>query len=125
MSAGLRPIVVAGRRFRWRFKQRLAVVPEGRSGPVLYVGWGWRDWLEPERTGPEPRIVTPRFVSQAIAFALARGWQPEEDVPRGSWNMMAPACESRGKTSNEAMQRPRPDGGPLISGVGGSADHGA
>jgi hypothetical protein len=35
MAAGHRPIVVEGRRFRWRFDARLVVVPEGRSGPVL------------------------------------------------------------------------------------------
>jgi hypothetical protein len=79
MAAGLRPITVEGRRFRWRFDERLVIVPEGRSGPVVFVEWGWHDWLEPEGPGPEPRIVTPRFVAEAIAFALANGWQPEGD----------------------------------------------
>ena len=83
MAAGLRPIAVAGRRFRWRFDERLVVVPEGRSGPALYVEWGWRAWLEPEGPGPEPWIVTPRFVAEAITFALGSGWQPEGDrAPR-------------------------------------------
>lgn len=77
MAAGLRPIVVEGRRFRWRFDERLVVVPRDRSGPALFVEWGWRDGLEPEGPGPEPRIVTPRFVAAAIAFALANGWPPE------------------------------------------------
>lgn len=77
MAAGLRSIAVEGRWFHWRFDERLVVVAKGRSGSVLYVEWGWRDWSEPEGPGPEPRIVTPRFVSEAIAFALARGWQPE------------------------------------------------
>lgn len=77
MAAGLRPIAVEGRLFRWRFDGRLVVVPEGRSGPVLFVEWGWHDWLEPEGPGPEPRIVTPRLVAEAIAFALACGWQTE------------------------------------------------
>jgi hypothetical protein len=79
MTGGLRPITVARRRFRWRFDQRLVVVPEGRSGPVLYVEWGWRDWSEPEGPDPQPWIVTPRFVAEAIAFALESGWQPEKN----------------------------------------------
>jgi hypothetical protein len=27
--------------------------------------------------GPEPRIITPRFVAEAIAFTVLTGWQPE------------------------------------------------
>jgi hypothetical protein len=76
MSGGLRPITVEGRRFRWRFDGRLVIVPEGRSGPQLRIDWGWRDWLEPQGVGPEPNVVAPRFVAEAIGFALSRGWQP-------------------------------------------------
>jgi hypothetical protein len=77
MGEGLRKIVVEGRRFRWRFNDRIVVVPEGRSGPPLYVDWGWEDCLEAGGRGPGPVIVTPRFVAEAIAFALASGWQPD------------------------------------------------
>ena len=76
MSGGLRPITVEGQRFRWRFDGRLVVLPEGRSSPQLRVEWGWRDWLEREGAGHEPMVVTPRFVADAIGFALSRGWQP-------------------------------------------------
>src|SRR5262245_22436679 len=76
---GLRPIVVEGRRFSWRFDTRIVVIPDGRNGTPLYVDWGWRDWLEPEGPGPEPRIVTPRFVAEAICFAMASGWPPMSD----------------------------------------------
>ena len=81
MSGGLRPITVEGRRFRWRFDRDLVVIPEGRSGPALRVDWGWRDWLEPGEAGPgpEPRVVTPRFVAEAIGFALSLGWPPSSD----------------------------------------------
>ncbi len=74
MAERLRRIAVDGYRFRWRFDGRLVVIPEGRSGPQLYVEWGWRDWLEPEGTGRSPSIVTPRFVADAIRFALSHGW---------------------------------------------------
>ena len=81
MATGLRPIAVEGQRFRWRFDQRLVIIPEGRSGPQLIVEWGWRDWFEPEGAGPEPQILTPRFVAKAVRFALGEGWKPEVNGP--------------------------------------------
>ncbi len=81
MTQRLRPIVVDGQRFRWRFDGRLVVIPEGRSGPQLRVEWGWGDWLEPEDPGAEPEIVTPRFVADAIRTALDLGWQVEKSGP--------------------------------------------
>jgi hypothetical protein len=81
MRGGFRPMTVEGQRYRWRFDGRLVVVPRGRSGPPLRVDWDWRDWLEPEGAGPEPRVVTPRFVAEAIGFALTHGWKPEEAGP--------------------------------------------
>lgn len=79
--SGLRPITVDGRRFGWRFDGGLVVLPEGRSGPQLCVEWGWRDWLEHEGAGPEPAVVTPRFVAEAIGVALSVGWRPEVAGP--------------------------------------------
>ncbi len=76
MGDGLRPITVEGRRFRWRFDGRLVVIPDDRSAPQLQVDWGWRDWLGADGPGPEPRMVTPRFVAEAISVALSQGWQP-------------------------------------------------
>jgi hypothetical protein len=76
MAETLRPITVDDTRFRWRFDERLVVIPADRSGPQLYVEWGWQDWLESEGPGPEPLVVTPRFVANAIRFAVAHGWQP-------------------------------------------------
>lgn len=76
MAERLRRIMVDGQPFRWRFDSVLVVIPARRSGPQLYVDWGWRDWLEPGGSGQEPSVVTPRFVAAAIRFALAQGWQP-------------------------------------------------
>jgi hypothetical protein len=81
MADGLRPITVDGRRFRWRFDGLLVVIPAGRSGPQLRVDWGWRDWVEPQGQGPSPSVVTPRFVAEAIRFALTNGWQPAVSGP--------------------------------------------
>ncbi len=81
MAEGMRPIAVDGRCFRWRFDERLVVILAGRSGPQLVVDWGWHDWLEPEGSGPEPHVVTPRFVADAIRFALSQGWQPDVQGP--------------------------------------------
>lgn len=75
----LRPIVVDGQSFRWRFNDVLVVIPGDRSGPQLYVDWGWRDWLEPDGPGSEPHVVTPRFVAGAVRAAVAMGWP--SDVP--------------------------------------------
>jgi hypothetical protein len=77
----MRPIVVNGQSFRWRFDEQLVVIPAARSSPQLVVAWGWEDWLEPDGgNGPEPRIVTPRFVAAAIQFALQNGWNPAATV---------------------------------------------
>jgi hypothetical protein len=81
MAESLRPITVDASQFRWRFDGALVVVPMGRSGPQLRVDWGWQDWLEPDGPGPEPSIVTPRFVAEAIRFALDHGWQPNVSGP--------------------------------------------
>src|SRR5262245_45014398 len=70
----LRRIVVDGQPFRWRSNDVLVVIPGDRSGPQLYVDWGWRDWLESDGPGAEPHVVTPRFVAAAVQFAAARGW---------------------------------------------------
>jgi hypothetical protein len=76
LAQSFRSMVVDKHQLRWRFDERVVVIPADRSGPQLYVDWGWQDWLEPEGPRPEPLVVTPRFVAAAIQFALAHGWQP-------------------------------------------------
>jgi len=81
MSKNLRPIVVDGAGFRWRFDERIVIVPDGRSGPPLYVEWGWMDPFEPDGAGgPKPSIVTPRFVAEAIRSAMSLGWSPDKEA---------------------------------------------
>ena len=79
MAEGMRRIVVDGQPFRWRFDDVLVVIPGDRSGPQLYVDWGWRDWLEPDGPGAEPLVVTPQFVAGAVRFAAALGWPSGTD----------------------------------------------
>jgi len=79
MAEGLRRIVVDGVPYRWRFDDVLVVVPGERSGPQLYVDWGWRDWLGPDGPGGEPLVVTPGFVAEAVRFAIAQGWPSSTD----------------------------------------------
>ena len=81
MAQRFRPITVEGRRLRWRFNERLVVIPAKRSGPQLYVSWRWQDWLGPVGAGAQPQTVTPRFVAEAVRFALGHGWQPEINGP--------------------------------------------
>jgi hypothetical protein len=77
----LRKLVIDGQPFGWRFDEVLVVIPGNRSGPPLYVDWGWRDWLEPDGPGAEPRIVTPRFVAEAVRFATAFNWPSAGNGP--------------------------------------------
>jgi len=81
---GYRGIVVAGRRFKWRFAEHIVVVPDGLSGrQVLDVDFGWFDgWLytnDPVNRPPKfsPDVATPEFVAAAIEFALKNGWDTD------------------------------------------------
>lgn len=80
---GLRKITVDGHALRWRFdwRGRVVVIPADRSGPQLYVSWGWRDHLDPGGPGEDPQWVTPSFVAKAIQFALKHGWNPAAKKP--------------------------------------------
>jgi len=81
---GYRRIVVGGRRFKWRFADRIVVVPDGLAGRrVLDIDFGWFDcWLYtnyPTEKPPafSPQAATPAFVSSAIEFALKSGWDTD------------------------------------------------
>jgi len=53
---------------------------DSRNGQRLLVDWGWVDHLEPEYSSSsqaDPQIVTPRFVAQAIRYAVESGWMPD------------------------------------------------
>jgi hypothetical protein len=80
---GYRGIVVANRRFNWRFAERIVVVPDGLSGrQVLEVDFGWFDeWLHVNDANRppafSPSVATPAFVASAIEFALRNGWSTD------------------------------------------------
>ncbi len=71
--------------FNWRGNGILQVqAADHRNGQRLTVDWGWVDHLEPEYSSSsqtEPQIVTPRFVAQAIRFAVENGWTPDSKGP--------------------------------------------
>ena len=101
MAERMRRIVVEGQPFRCRFDDELIVILGHFSSPQMYVDWGGRDWLEPEGPGPEPLVVTPRFVAAAVRFALAHGWRPSAEgrslrlgFQDGSFTLTAKSAEA-------------------------------
>ncbi len=107
-AARLRPITVAGQRFRWRFDSR-SVRVAGSDGPdwqshdcltvylatqhtaplvVAFVTWdGWITGgplntggpLDPaDPSSPAVNLHHPRWAALVIAHALAHGWAPQE-----------------------------------------------
>src|SRR5262245_44782877 len=108
MAQRMRRIVVDGVAYRWRFDDVLVVIPADRSGPQLYVDWGWHDWLEPGGPGAEPQVVTPRFVATAIRFAAARGWPSAlggRPLPRA---LQGGNCLATAKSAEYQVRRGRP-----------------
>jgi hypothetical protein len=89
-AKGWRSITVNQQQFRWRFRlgdnsSPLTLQGHLSSGQRVIVRLeGWRDpWLSiPYKQPPNvPAIITPKFVSEAIHFALTQGWKPEEAQP--------------------------------------------
>jgi hypothetical protein len=90
-AEGWRCITVESQRFRWRFvagDKASNLILQGSvssSQQVIVTLTDWRDpWLFVGQTAVpenEPKVVTARFASQAISFALAQGWKPEETGP--------------------------------------------
>lgn len=76
----LRPIVVDSHKFYWKFTEKVFVFNEADKNSLLVVDFGYYDvWLyinDKENCPPdfEPKVVTPKFVSQCIQFALQAGW---------------------------------------------------
>ena len=78
---GLRKIIVDNREFYWQFNGKIFVTSEEIKNCLLTVDFGWYDvWLyvnDQENQPPdfEPQIVTPKFVSESILYALNHGWE--------------------------------------------------
>ena len=78
---GFRTIVVEGKTYAWKFKEKIVILNEEQEGSLLVVDFGWYDpWLyanDPKNKPPEfePKTVTPKFVAACIAYALEQGWE--------------------------------------------------
>lgn len=78
-----RPIKVENLDFNWRFQGIIDVRPNGNKNNSLTIDFGWYDvWefvndKENEPSRFEPKVVTPKFVSDSIKFALNNGWDIE------------------------------------------------
>lgn len=77
---GLRPIVVDGNNFHWKFAGKVFVIPDEDEKSLLTIDFGRFDvWLyvnDAENRPPEfePRVVTPKFVAESIQYAKTIGW---------------------------------------------------
>ena len=80
---GFRPIKVRNIAFYWCFSGIIDIRPENHKNNILTIDFGWydafayaNDW---ENMPPEfnPKIMTPKFVSASIKFALDNGWVTE------------------------------------------------
>jgi len=80
---GFRKITVRNYKFNWKFCSGIDIRPEHNKDNRLFIDYGWYDdWLyvnDKENKPPEykPKIVTPKFVSNSIEFALKNGWNIE------------------------------------------------
>lgn len=89
---GFRPIKIKNIDFNWRFQGTIDVRPDGHKNNILTIDFGWYDVWEyvndKENEPPEfePKIVTPKFVSDSIKFALNNGWNTE--LPNNKLNII-------------------------------------
>ena len=78
---GFRNIVVEGKTYAWKFKEKILILNEEQEGSLLVVDIGWYDpWfyandLKNKPPDFEPKTVTPKFVAACIAYALKQGWE--------------------------------------------------
>jgi hypothetical protein len=87
-AKGWRNLTFDNQQFRWCFvtqaKNSLLKLQGSSSASqqAIFTLQGWRDlWLsigETDALPNEPKIITAKFASQAVAFALQNGWKPEE-----------------------------------------------
>ena len=89
---GFRAIKVENIDFNWSFLGIIDVRPDHQKSNILTVDTGWYDvWdyvNDKENEPPEcdPQIITPKFVSESIKFALANGWNV--DVPHQEFKLI-------------------------------------
>ena len=78
---GLRTIIVRDEKYYWKFNERIFVYDSEHCNSLLIIDFGWYDvwdYVNNKDNVPpdfEPRIATPKFVSESIEFALDHGWE--------------------------------------------------
>ena len=83
---GFRAIKVDDECYSWRFSGEVDIrFNNSPKQSALRVNFGWYDgWIHvnDEKRPPdfEPRVVTPKFVEQAIRFAVKNGWNRKRSV---------------------------------------------
>ena len=87
-AKGWRKLIVDNQQFRWNFAAKaenglLKLQGSTSSGQQVIVTLSeWQDtWLSIGQSNVlinEPQVVTSKFASQAIEFALQNGWKPDE-----------------------------------------------
>lgn len=86
---GFRAITVNNELFNWCFQGIIDIRPNNNKNNQLLIDFGYYDGFdyvnEPKENRPppfEPKIVTPKFVSQSIENALKLGWDIELNTGR-------------------------------------------
>lgn len=89
-AKGWRTLTVNQRHFRWRLKigaeyehntvSLRGTSSSGRQVIINLKGWFflWDFIGHVDKLPNNPHMITPKFVVQAINFALANGWEPEQ-----------------------------------------------
>lgn len=87
-AKGWRKLILDNRQFRWNFATKaknglLKLQGSTSSGQQVIITLSeWQDtWLsigQSNASPNEPKVVTSKFASHAIEFALQNGWKPNE-----------------------------------------------
>lgn len=79
-KTGFRKITVEEQIFNWKFAEIIDIRPENNMNNKLEVDFGYYDvWLyvnDKENRPPDfdPKSITPKFVKNAIDYAIINGW---------------------------------------------------
>lgn len=77
---GLRTIIVDEEKYYWKFVNKIMVFNHNSRNGILSIDFGYFDvwdYVNDNKNKPPdftPMVVTPKFVSESIKFALKNGW---------------------------------------------------